>query len=135
MNNLSWAFYFTDLFAGIGVCAAMICTLSGIATIILTIAYLANSSDNGYGAERQIQESALRVLKFTIPLFIIFVFIAIATPSRETMRMIVVSEFGERLYNSKDAQEIIDPAKELLKKYIKDQLEKKNEKSLRELNY
>jgi hypothetical protein len=31
----------------------------------------------------------------------------------------------ERLYNSKDAQEIIDPAKELLKKYIQEQLAEK----------
>lgn len=123
MNNLSWALYIADLFHSIGGLCAIVCVISAIAIVAGGIG-IVHSHETRYPDEDDLARAATckRVMKTAVIFLIVAAIIGAIIPSLDTTRMILVSEFGERLYNTKDAQEIIDPAKELLKQYIQDQL-------------
>lgn len=128
MNNLSWALYLTDVFGGIGEVSAAFIFLGLVTSIMFGMGlHMACDAAGGLPNERDIRNISFfkTGLKVSISVMIIFSILGIFIPGRETMRMILVSEFGEKVYNSTDAQEIINPAKELLKAYIQDQLKEK----------
>ena len=128
MNNLSWALYLTDVFGGIGGLSGGLIFVGVVATIMLGMGlHFAYDDAGGLPYERDLRRIKLSKngLKISISVLIVFTILGIFVPGRETMRMILVSEFGEKVYNSTDAQELINPAKELLKAYIQDQLKEK----------
>ena len=125
MNNLSWALYLTDVFGGIGEVSGGLIFLGLVATLMTGFGlHIVCDDAGGLPNERDIRNISFfkTGLKISISVMIIFSILGIFVPGRETMRMILVSEFGEKVYNSTDAQEIINPAKELLKAYIQEQL-------------
>mgnify|MGYP006300874419 CR=1 FL=1 len=124
MNNLSWALYLTDVCQSLSNAAAAITLVSAMAAAIAAVFYFASMDC----AAPKVTALALSAMRKLIPTCFVSMLVMIVVPSKETMRMILVSEYGERLYNSKDGQEIINPAKELLKRYIQEQLDAKEKK-------
>jgi hypothetical protein len=66
--------------------------------------------------------------RWTLAIFFITIIPAIIIPKRDTIMMIAASEFGETALKSDDVQEIVNPAKKILKNWINDQLAQSEKK-------
>lgn len=125
MNSLSWLIYLSQVVPSAGV----LFTLAGIGSACAVGALVLfgainrdvyadsqqyewgkQSYDKGVAAHR----TALRLL----PLPIVVGFLAIATPSKETILLIAASEMGETVVKTPEAQEIFSDLKTILKKQL-----------------
>ena len=138
MNNLSLVIYLADVIPSIGALFSILAILTAILTIIVAIVYMVNRTE-AYESERYRNES-LRIkeeknaelcayfFRWTVAIFFITVIPAIIIPKRDTIMMIAASEFGETALKSDDVQEIVNPAKKILKNWINEQLTKSEKK-------
>lgn len=133
MNILSWAIYGISTVdrlghwvAGVSVFTFFLLLASGLIKIA-SFFLSKDPSCNGISQEtyRQISAFVSKVYKVAVPVFIICEFLSVVVPDRKTMIMVAASEVGDRLVASKNlSNELIDPSIDLLKIYVKTELEK-----------
>jgi hypothetical protein len=72
--------------------------------------------------EKTYMDFWIKIFRRTLIIFSVMIIPAIVIPNRDTIMMIAASEYGETALKSDDVQEIVNPAKQILKKWIEDQL-------------
>ena len=134
MNNLSIIIYFADVVPKIGSLFAILSTLSVFVMVLSSIAYLQKRSEfieserEGASFAKHAQETKssmdfwIKVSRLALVIFLVAIVPSIAIPKRDTIMMIAASEYGETALKSDDVQEIVNPARQILKKWINDQL-------------
>jgi translation initiation factor 2B subunit (eIF-2B alpha/beta/delta family) len=113
---------------------AILATLSCLVIVISGIAYLHYRSEfieserEGASFAKHAQETKssmdfwIKIFRRALIIFSVMIIPSIAIPKRDTIMMIAASEYGETALKSDDVQEIVNPAKQILKKWIEDQL-------------
>lgn len=119
MNNLSIALYAIDVIGNLDTIITMTAVFSGI-LLIMGFFFKMITSDRDCRSEISMNDTAKAIIKNMIPVFIVATLFGVVIPKRDTVRLIVASEFGESLYKSEDVQEVINPAKKALKKWLND---------------
>ena len=134
MNNLSIIIYFADVVPKLGSLFAILSTLSVFVIVLSSIAYLQKRSEfidserEGASYAKHAQEAKssmdfwIKVSRLALVIFLVAIVPSIAIPKRDTIMMIAASEYGETALKSDDVQEIVNPARQILKKWINDQL-------------
>ena len=134
MNNLSIIIYFADVVPKLGSLFAILSTLSVFVMVLSSIAYLQKRSEfidseregESYAKHAQETKSSMdfwiKVFRLALVIFLVAIIPSIAIPKRDTIMMIAASEYGETALKSDDVQEIVNPARQILKKWINDQL-------------
>ena len=134
MNNLSIIIYFADVVPKLGTLFAILSTLSVFVIVVSSIAYLQkrsefrNSVREGAGYEKYAHDEKsmmdfwIKIFRLALVIFLVAIIPSIAIPKRDTIMMIAASEYGETALKSDDVQEIVNPARQILKKWINDQL-------------
>lgn len=134
MNNLSIIIYFADVVPKLGSLFAILSTLSVFVIVLSSIAYLQKRSEfrtsvregSGYEKyahdEKSMMDFWIKVFRLALVIFLVAIIPSIAIPKRDTIMMIAASEYGETALKSDDVQEIVNPARQILKKWINDQL-------------
>ena len=134
MNNLSIIIYIADVIPKFGTLFAISATFSCLVMIISGIAYLHYRSEfvtSEHGGkdytryariEKTYMDFWIKVFKQTLIIFLATIIPSTVIPKRDTIMMVAASEFGETALKSDDVQEIVNPAKQILKKWIEDQL-------------
>ena len=134
MNNLSIIIYFADVVPKLGSLFAILSTLSVFVMVLSSIAYLQKRSDfrtsvrEGAGYEKHAHDEKammdfwIKVFRLALVIFLVAIIPSIAVPKRDTIMMIAASEYGETALKRDDVQEIVNPARQILKKWINDQL-------------
>ena len=134
MNNLSIIIYFADVVPKIGSLFAILSTLSVFVIVLSSIAYLQKRSEfidserEGASFAKHAQETKssmdfwIKIFRLALVIFLVAIIPSIAIPKRDTIMMIAASEYGETALKSDDVQEIVNPARQILKKWINDQL-------------
>ena len=134
MNNLSIIIYFADVVPNLGSLFAILSTLSVFVIILSSIAYLQKRSEfidserEGASYAKHAQEAKssmdfwIKIFRLALVIFLVAIIPSIAIPKRDTIMMIAASEYGETALKSDDVQEIVNPARQILKKWINDQL-------------
>jgi len=123
MNNLSIIIYFADVVPKLGSLFAILSTLSVFVMVLSSIAYLQKRSEfidserEGASYAKHAQE-AKSSMDFWIKIFRLALVIFLVA----IIMMIAASEYGETALKSDDVQEIVNPARQILKKWINDQL-------------
>jgi uncharacterized membrane protein len=120
----------------LGAFFAISATLSCLVIVISGIAYLHYRSEFVI-SEREGEDYAryarnekthmdfwIKIFRRTLIIFLVAIIPSIVIPERDTIMMIAASEYGETALKSDDVQEIVNPAKQILKKWIEDQLAK-----------
>jgi hypothetical protein len=138
MNNLSLVIYLADVIPNIGGIFIFTTIFSVIMTVISGIVYLVNRTEAhesermGYEHFRLKEEKnaalGARIFRWGILAFCVSVIPANIIPRHDTIMMIAASEFGETALKSDDVQEIVNPAKKILKNWINEQLAKSEKK-------
>jgi uncharacterized membrane protein YjgN (DUF898 family) len=138
MNNLSIVIYLADIIPSLGGLFAFLTIVSVAIMAISGLAYFINRSDHlsslKYGHERSgsISKSHMmvcaKIFRSAMVVFLIAVIPCIVIPKRDTIMMIAASEFGETALKSDDVREIVNPAKQILKNWINDQLAQSEKK-------
>lgn len=75
------------------------------------------------------QQTRLKFVKICLPILIVSIIISTVIPSRQTLILISASEIGEKIINSDNTKAIIDPSVNLLKGWIRKELDKLNKES------
>ena len=119
MNNLSITLYAIDVIGNLNTVIGMVAIFSGILLLVCFIG-AGITCDRISKSEAALNDATKRVIKTTLPFFIIATLVSIVVPDKRTVRLIVASEFGEALYKSEDVQEVLNPAKAALKKWLND---------------
>lgn len=138
MNNLSIVIYLADVIPSLGGLFAFL-TISSVAiTGISGLAYLINRFDHlsslKYRNERSASISKChmrvcsKIFRSAMVVFLIAVIPCIVIPRHDTIMMIAASEYGESALKSDDVKEIVNPAKQILKNWINDQLTQSEKK-------
>ena len=134
MNNLSIIIYFADVVPKLGSLFAILSTLSVFVMVLSSIAYLQKRSEfidserEGASFAKHAQETKssmdfwIKIFRRALTIFLVAIIPSIAIPKRDTIMMIAASEYGETALKSDDVQEIVNPARQILKKWINDQL-------------
>ena len=134
MNNLSIIIYFADVVPKLGTLFAILSTLSVFVIVVSSIAYLQKRSEfieserEGASYAKHAQETKssmdfwIKIFRLALVIFLVAIIPSIAIPKRDTIMMIAASEYGETALKSDDVQEIVNPARQILKKWINDQL-------------
>lgn len=117
LNTLSILLYLTDVVDSLN-------NVLGIITFIMSVALLFSlfifsvrrtHFDEPYD---RLDNICLSFAKRLIIGIIVTSSLLVVAPSQRTMLMIVASEYGEKIYNSKSVTGILNPATNLLKSYI-----------------
>jgi hypothetical protein len=108
MNTLSWLIYFAEIVDEISFMSATII----IVCLFYSICRLFFDDLDGISTNKLILISVFSMV------------IGLVTPSRQTVMMIVASEYGEKIIKSEQTQKIATPAMELLEKWILKELSK-----------
>lgn len=119
MNNLSIALYAIEVLGNLNNLLVMTAVFSGC-FLIVAFFFKFMSSDRSYPSEAKANDDATKAVKFLLPIFIVATLFGVTIPNKDTIRLIVASEFGETLYKSEDVQEMVNPAKKALKKWLND---------------
>ena len=104
MNNLSWLLYFSGLSANLAPALAFI----GI-TIVFSIAIVTFSE---FIEEERFIKRGTKIFFVCLSTFLIV--LSTALPSKDTIHMIIASEYGEDVIKSPEAQEVFDKGYEKL---------------------
>lgn len=119
MNNLSITLYAIDVLGNLNTAVGLFTVLSGCLLLFALFVKQA-TSDRDYKGEIQANDQATNAVKYLLPIFIVLTSLNIVIPDKRTVRLIVASEFSEVLYKSEEVQEIVNPAKKALKKWLDD---------------
>ena len=139
MNNLSIVIYLADVIPSLGGLFAFLSVASIFCIIMSTICYFINRGDLNMSLrsnyrkeyadhEKENMDLSAKGFRWSVAVFLIAVIPAIAIPNRDTIMMIAASEFGETALKSDDVREIVNPAKQILKNWINDQLAQSEKK-------
>ena len=133
MNNLSWMIYFIDVFQTIvrwSIFATIASAISLSASFIM-ISICIDDCSKRKEIEKieRYQQTRLKFVKICLPILIVSIIISTVIPSRQTLILISASEIGEKIINSDNTKAIIDPSVNLLKGWIRKELDKLNKES------
>jgi hypothetical protein len=120
MTNLAWIIYFASVADEAKAYIWVTSIMTTLATLGLAFFYFSADVEFEFGEERlKTYKKPLCILtSLTVALYVINVLL----PNKTTIMTIAASIYGEQIYGSKDVQEIVDPAKMLIKKWIENQL-------------
>ena len=124
MNNLSIAIYLADVIPSLGNLFGFLLFTSGFIMLFATFAYFM-SEDIG---EKDKVDTSVKIFRWAAVVFCVSFVLNTIIPKRDTIMMITASEFGESVLKSDDVKEIINPAKQILKNWINDQLTQSEKK-------
>ena len=138
MNNLSIIIYLADIIPSFGGLFEFLTIASVITMTISGFFYLFSRSELQISIDLNHQRCAIRdkmnmelcskIFRYAMVVFFIAVVPDIVIPKREAIMMIAASEFGDTVLKSDDVKEIVNPAKEILKNWINDQLAQSEKK-------
>lgn len=133
MNNLSWMIYFIDVFQTIvrwSIFATIVSAISLSASFIM-ISICIDDCSKRKEIEKieRYQQTRLKFVKICLPILIVSIIISTVIPSRQTLILISASEISEKIINSDNTKAIIDPSVNLLKGWIRKELDKLNKES------
>ena len=138
MNNLSIIIYLADIIPSFGGLFEFLTIASVITMAISGFFYLFSRSELQISIDLNHQRCAIRdkmnmelcskIFRYAMVVFFIAVVPDIVIPKREAIMMIAASEFGDTVLKSDDVKEIVNPAKEILKNWINDQLAQSEKK-------
>lgn len=113
MNTLSWLLYFAGVVGNLSCFLTIIVVMLAILQLGIIVAY---TVDRG-----ELPSARLWICgAIAIPLGIFVSFI----PNKETIMYIAASEYGEKVVNSKEVQDLKNPAVDLLKQWMKKETER-----------
>ena len=124
MNNLSIAIYLADVIPSLGNLFGFLSFTSGFIMLFATFAYFV-SKDIG---EKDMVDTTVKIFRCAAVVFCVSFVLNTIIPKRDTIMMITASEFGESVLKSDDVKEIVNPAKQILKNWINDQLTQSEKK-------
>ena len=138
MNNLSIIIYLADIIPSFGGLFDLLTIVSVFAMAMSGFFYLFARSelqiyiDHGHqksaAREKMNMELCSKIFRYAMVVFFIAVVPDIVIPKRETIMMIAASEYGDTVLKSDDVREIVNPAKQILKNWINDQLAQSEKK-------
>lgn len=117
MNSLSWFLYFADVLPNLFFPFAFI--FGALSLLFIGAGAIIR---DGYPQDDCVKKSDLlwSHLKYLVPTFLVFLFLSLAMPSRETFYLIAGSELGETVVTSPEAKEIFNDIREVIRSQIKD---------------
>ena len=124
MNNLSIVIYLADVIPSLGNLFGVFAFLSGFIVLFATFAYFM-SEDIG---EKYMVDTSVKIFRWAAVVFCVSIVPNTIIPRRDTIMMIAASEYGESALKSDDVKEIVNPAKQILKNWINDQLTQSEKK-------
>ena len=124
MNNLSIVIYLADVIPSLGNLFGFLSFTSGLIILFATFAYFM-SKDIG---EKDMVDTSVKIFRWAAVVFCVSFVLNTIIPKRDTIMMITASEFGESVLKSDDVKEIVNPAKQILKNWINDQLTQSEKK-------
>ena len=124
MNNLSIVIYLADVIPSLGNLFGFLSFTSGLIILFATFAYFM-SKDIG---EKDMVDTSVKIFRWAAVVFCVSFVLNTIIPRRDTIMMIAASEYGESVLKSDDVKEIINPAKQILKNWINDQLTQSEKK-------
>lgn len=122
MTDLAWLIYGAEVLGNLGFAFGVIILVTGGATIFGAIGMTATASIDGTDSE-EFARTKWFTQRFAL-ITIVSVLMGVAVPSKNTVLLMAAANYGDELYKS-ELKEIVDPAKELLKKWINEQLQEK----------
>ena len=138
MNNLSIIIYLADIIPSFGGLFDFLTIASVFAMAMSGFSYLFFRSELQISIDFNHQRCAIRdkmnmelcskIFRYAMVVFSIAVVPDIVIPKRDTIMMIAASEFGDAALKSDDVNEIVNPAKQILKNWINDQLAQSEKK-------
>ena len=138
MNNLSIIIYLADIIPSLGGLFTFLTIVSVITMAMSGFFYLFARSELQISIDHGHQKCAARdkmnielcskIFRYSIVVFSIASVPDIVIPKRDTIMMIAASEFGDTVLKSDDVKEIVNPAKQILKNWINDQLAQSEKK-------
>lgn len=108
MNTLSWFLYAADVVGGMGAIFMVI----AICCLVIQILWIAVADGGGMPQE------VTGVLKKAFVLGVVCLFVAVATPSKQTLYAIAASELGEEAYKSALGQKAMKALESFIDKQI-----------------
>lgn len=116
MNSLSWLIYLASLIPAV----KFLCVLVGVALLVWCV--IRNAAVAFHNSDNYSKKSypPFKQWWYALPLFLV----AALIPGEVTTRLIIASEFGERIVNSERVQGIVDPGLKYVEQWLKDQLKK-----------
>ena len=124
MNNLSIAIYLADVIPSLGNLFGFLSFTSGLIILFATFAYFM-SKDIG---EKDMVDTSVKIFRWAAVVFCVSFVLNTIIPRRDTIMMIAASEYGESVLKSDDVKEMVNPAKQILKNWINDQLTQSEKK-------
>jgi hypothetical protein len=115
MNSLSWLLYFAGVVGGLSTLFALL-AFAGIVIGTFACAIVAGHTE---------QTPPKKLLAIPI-IGLVFAVLACLIPNEKTIMYIAASEYGEKVMNSKEVQDLKNPAMDLLKQWMKKESEKLN---------
>ena len=132
MNNLSTIIYLADIIPSFGglfdfltIASVFAMTMSGFYYLIFRIDF---NNQRCAIRDKMNMELCSKIFRYSMVVFFIAVVPDIVIPKRDTIMMIAASEYGDTVLKSDDVREIVNPAKEILKNWINDQLAQSEKK-------
>ena len=124
MNNLSIVIYLADVIPSLGNLFGFLSFISGFIMLFATFAYFM-SKDIG---EKDKVDISVKIFHWAAVVFCVSIVPNVIIPRRDTIMMIAASEYGESVLKSDDVKEMVNPAKQILKNWINDQLTQSEKK-------
>ena len=122
MNTLSWLIYFGDVLDGLGKLLMFVVAVLFLGSTAFVGGTCLWAMDRFDGlAERRWTASRklwLRLLKWNLPLLVVFALFTILVPSKTTFYMIAASEVGETTVKTPEAQVILDKLRAKIERYL-----------------
>lgn len=115
MNNLSWILYFADVAGKIGGASTVLSALLGLASIGGAIIVVGTRVEN----DNPKYHASMWMLVAPVSLLVVFLSIAVVTPSKDTIYLIAGSEIGETVVKTPEAQQMFSDIREVIQSQLK----------------
>lgn len=115
MNTIAWIIYFANVADALKVVLAALFAVSLVVVIVHSIVFFVDSYDRD---DKKYDEHKLRTFMTLIAVSISLGVSAVIVPTERTIYMMVASEYGADLVPTDKIQGVVNPATELLRKWI-----------------
>ena len=127
MNSLSFLIYLAEISRNIGVFFGFGIVACVVLTAAFCVLYCSSSGTRNYQGpfpKEELEENAANMkiatkyMKIFFIMTIVFGILESIIPSRETVLLIAASEISEKIINTPEVKNVIDPSVDLLKSWI-----------------
>ena len=113
MNDLSWLIYFSNVVSNLSAVCVLILFMAIIATAILCIIHY----NEGFTPK------AFGYVKRLVILSLVLSLLVVVIPDRKTILLIAAAQVAERVINTTQVQNMVEPSIDLLNAWIKKELD------------